>query len=148
VNRHQLRVGELRPGDHIPALTVTIGAAQMFFFSAAVHNGHRIHYDRDWATGVEGYPAPLVQGALQSALLARVVTDWMGAAGRLLRFSSQNRGAAYIDETLTFSGTVTDVRPDGGKLVVRLDLRGENARGDLLMPGSADVAFAHESGTP
>lgn len=139
-------MADLRPGDHLPGITVTVGAAQMFFFSAAVYNGHRIHYDRHWAGEVEGYQGLLVQGALQSALLARVVTDWMGGAGRLRRFGSQNRGAAYVDDTLTFSGTVKDVIEDGEELVVQLELRGENARGELLMPGTAEVTFAHESG--
>jgi acyl dehydratase len=134
-------VTDLRPGDRIPALTVTVGAAQLFFFSAATYNGHRIHYDRAWATQVEGHRDVVVQGYLQAALLARAVTDWMGGAGQLLRFSTQNRGAAYVDETLTFSGTVSGVRPDGVRLVVDLDLRGENADGDLLMPGTARVAF-------
>ncbi|MBA8909929.1 hydroxyacyl-ACP dehydratase HTD2-like protein with hotdog domain [Aminobacter ciceronei] len=32
-------------------------------------NGHRIHYDRDYACEVEGYPGLLVHGPLQATLL-------------------------------------------------------------------------------
>ena len=79
-----------RTGDAIAPLAVTVDRTQMFFFSAATYNGHRIHYDRDWATTVEGYDDVLVQGPLQSALLARALTDWIGGGGRLIRYSVQN----------------------------------------------------------
>ncbi len=69
-------------GDEMTPLEVTPDVTQMFFFSAATYNGHRIHYDTGWACDKEGYPAVLVQGPLQSALLARAVTDWMGPRGR------------------------------------------------------------------
>ena len=61
--------------------TVTVDETQMFFFSAATYNGHRIHYDKQWARDVEGYDDVLVQGPLQAALLARAITDWIGGAG-------------------------------------------------------------------
>ena len=37
---------DVETGDEIPALTVTVDETQMFFFSAATYNGHRIHYDK------------------------------------------------------------------------------------------------------
>jgi len=61
---------EVDTGDVIPVLTVTVDETQMFFFSAATYNGHRIHYDKQWARDVEGYDDVLVQGPLQAALLA------------------------------------------------------------------------------
>ncbi len=73
----------MEPGDQIPELTVTVDETQMFFFSAATYNGHRIHYDKEWARDTEGYDDVLVQGPLQAALLARAITDWIGGRGRL-----------------------------------------------------------------
>lgn len=40
----------------------------LFRFSALTFNGHRIHYDRDYATHVENYPGLLVHGPLQAIL--------------------------------------------------------------------------------
>ena len=54
-------------GDQMPTLTVTVDETQLFFFSAATYNGHRIHYDKEWARTVEGYDDLLVQGPLQAA---------------------------------------------------------------------------------
>jgi len=42
----------------------------LFRFSALTFNAHRIHYDRDFARDVEGYPGLVVHGPLQAMLLA------------------------------------------------------------------------------
>ncbi|MFC3960712.1 FAS1-like dehydratase domain-containing protein, partial [Nocardia jiangsuensis] len=42
-------------------------------FSAATANAHRIHYDRPYATGVEGYPALVVHGPLTTLALAETL---------------------------------------------------------------------------
>ncbi|MGB3389691.1 MAG: MaoC family dehydratase N-terminal domain-containing protein [Pseudaminobacter sp.] len=41
----------------------------LFRYSALTFNGHRIHYDHPYATGVEGYPGLVVHGPLQATLL-------------------------------------------------------------------------------
>jgi acyl dehydratase len=130
---------DLAVGQRIPTLRVTVTTTQLFFFSAATYNGHRIHYDRAWAVDVEGYPDVLVHGPLQAALMARAVTDWIGAGGRLVRFQVQNRDSAFPGDALRFDGTVTAVREVDGRGLVDLDIRGEKGEGVLLMPGSATV---------
>jgi 3-methylfumaryl-CoA hydratase len=44
----------------------------LFRFSALTYNAHRIHYDRDYATGVEGYPGLVVHGPLQAIALSEL----------------------------------------------------------------------------
>ena len=44
----------------------------LFRFSALTYNAHRIHYDRPYATEVEGYPGLVVQGPLQAIALAEL----------------------------------------------------------------------------
>ncbi|HSJ97759.1 MAG TPA: MaoC family dehydratase N-terminal domain-containing protein [Myxococcota bacterium] len=41
----------------------------LFRYSAVTFNGHRIHYDHPYATGVEGYPGLVVHGPLVATLL-------------------------------------------------------------------------------
>lgn len=41
----------------------------LFRYSALTFNGHRIHYDRRYATAVEGYPGLVVHGPLVATLL-------------------------------------------------------------------------------
>lgn len=135
---------DVETGDAIPDLTVTVTETQMFFFSAATYNGHRIHYDKEWARDVEGYDNVLVQGPLQAALLSRALTDWIGGDGRLVAFSVQNRAIAYPGQELTFGGVVTGKRSTDSEACVDLDIfcrRGD----DLLMPGTATVALPRRS---
>ncbi|GGL32558.1 mesaconyl-C4 CoA hydratase [Phycicoccus endophyticus] len=42
----------------------------LFRYSALTYNGHRIHYDQPYATGVEGYRGLVVHGPLQALLMA------------------------------------------------------------------------------
>ena len=45
----------------------------LFRFSALTFNAHRIHYDRGYASEVEGYPGLVVHGPLTAVLLAQGV---------------------------------------------------------------------------
>lgn len=51
----------------------------LFRFCAVTFNAHRIHYDAPYATGREGYPALVVNGALTALLALELVRE---AAGR------------------------------------------------------------------
>jgi hydroxyacyl-ACP dehydratase HTD2-like protein with hotdog domain len=130
---------ELEIGDTLTSATETIGHVQMFFFSAATYNGHRIHYDKTWATEIEGHPDLLIQGPLQASLMAKVLTDWIAPHGRLVRFQFQNRASAYVGATLRFVAAVTDTRRVDDELNIEIDFRVENEEGKILMPGTATV---------
>ena len=131
---------DVRAGDPLPTLTVRVDERQLFFFSAATYNGHRIHYDKDWARTVEDYEDVIVQGPLQSALLARAITDWIGGRGRLVEYAVQNRAIAFAGQELSFGGVVTAKRLADGTGLVDLEIAGR--RGDtVLMPGRATVAL-------
>jgi hydroxyacyl-ACP dehydratase HTD2-like protein with hotdog domain len=140
----QLCYEDVETGSVVTPLAMVVTETQMFFFSAATYNGHRIHYDKDFARDVEGYDNVLVQGPLQAALLSRTLTDWIGGDGRLVAFSVQNRAIAYPGQELTFGGVVTGKRLVDSAALVDLDIfcrRGE----DVLMPGTATVALPRRS---
>lgn len=143
----QVFYDDVEVGHRMPDLTVIVDETQLFFFSAATYNGHRIHYDKDWARTVEGYDDVLVHGPLQAALLGRAIGDWIGGRGRLLSFSVQNRAVAHPGQPLSFGGTVTGKRLAGeGAGLVDLDIAGR--RGEtVLMPGTATVELPRR-GTP
>ncbi len=52
---------------------VTPDSTLLFRFAALTFNAHRIHYDRTYATTVEGYPGLVVQGPLTAVLLMELV---------------------------------------------------------------------------
>jgi 3-methylfumaryl-CoA hydratase len=49
---------------------IEVSPALLFRFSALTYNAHRIHYDREYAMQVEGYPGLLTHGPLQALAMA------------------------------------------------------------------------------
>jgi acyl dehydratase len=136
----QLYFDEVDVADELPRQAKVVDPVQMFFFSAATYNGHRIHYDRPWATEVEGYPDIVVHGPLQVALIARMVTDWIGGAGRLINLAVQNRDTAFVGNELVCGGRVAGRRREGGLGLVDLEVRCESGS-RLLVSGTATVCL-------
>jgi 3-methylfumaryl-CoA hydratase len=50
----------------------------LFRYSALTFNGHRIHYDRDYVTKVEGYPGLIFHGPLQAAFIVEMAAKLHG----------------------------------------------------------------------
>ena len=85
-----------QPGDPAPAPTQAAQDAPwqralapdpvlLFRYSALTFNGHRIHYDRQYATEVECYPGLVVHGPLLATLLLDLLRRHLPAA-RVQRF--------------------------------------------------------------
>lgn len=58
----------VRPADG--DWVIEVSPTLLFRFSALTYNAHRIHYDRDYAMQVEGYPGLLIHGPLQALAMA------------------------------------------------------------------------------
>ena len=75
VYREARRAGDVEPPppkapDGAPwQRTIVPDAVLLFRYSALTFNGHRIHYDRQYVTEVEGYPGLIVHGPLIATLL-------------------------------------------------------------------------------
>jgi len=128
------RIEDVKAGDVLAPMVKNASRAQLFLFSAATNNPHRIHYDRAYAES-EGHSDLLVHGPLQGAWLHQFVSEWAGPHGRVLALSWQNRGRAFPERDLTFRGRVTEVQSDE----VVLEVWEEDDTGAVLMPGTARV---------
>lgn len=131
---------DVHEGDELPPMVKNASRAQLFLFSAATQNPHRIHYDREYAA-VEGHPDVLVHGPLQGAWLSQLVTDWAGPKGRVLNVGWQNRARGFPEQDLTWRGKVTSTRREGNRGIVELEIVETNPEGQTLVPGTATVAL-------
>ncbi len=91
--------------------TLAADAALLFRFSALTFNAHRIHYDRDYACGVERYPGLVVHGPLLAMLLVDHALRGQPEA-RVTAFSFRARAPV-------FDGEAFDLCRNGGDLWVR-----------------------------
>jgi hydroxyacyl-ACP dehydratase HTD2-like protein with hotdog domain len=126
----------VKPGDPAPdwpgaaERVVVPDAVMLFRYSALTGNGHRIHYDHPYVTGVEGYPGLVVHGPLQATLMAAQALS--GAPGRrLARFAFRGRRPCFADRRLRVLA-----RAEGG--AVKLETRDED--GATCMAGEAVLA--------
>ncbi len=132
----QPTIADVEVGDELPKMEKSASEAQLFLYSAASFNPHRIHYDRAYAE-FEGHADLLVHGPLQGSWLTQYLTDWAGPHGRLLNVSWQNRASAYPNQTVEFHATVTAVDAESGE--VELGEREQTTDGRVLMPATARV---------
>lgn len=87
----------------------------LFRFSALTFNSHRIHYDKDYAVHVEGYPERVVHAPLNAIMLAHYATLWLKAP--LTAFSFRAEAPVFLGEKTQLEGRK---QPDGSlELVVR-----------------------------
>jgi 3-methylfumaryl-CoA hydratase len=77
----------------------------LFRYSALTMNGHRIHYDRPYAMGEEGYPALVVHGPLQATLLIRLAERQLDAP--VTGFDFRGQQPAYDGAELHVCGEPT-----------------------------------------
>lgn len=131
----QLRQGDVKTGDELPVMTKRASRAQLFLYSAATWNPHRIHYDRDYAR-FEGHDDVIVHGPLQGSWLTQYLTDWAGPASRLVTVGWQNRASALPDRDVVFRGRVTATDEDLVHVEVQVS-NGEDGR--VLMPAKASL---------
>lgn len=95
-------------------------------YSAVTFNGHRIHYDRAYATEEEGYSGLVVHGPLQSALLIEFAADLRGTMPKTFDY----RGVAPL-----FAGP--DFTVNANATEAGMDFWTANASGAACMKGSA-----------
>jgi 3-methylfumaryl-CoA hydratase len=100
----------------------------LFRYSALTFNGHRIHYDRDYVTRVEGYPGLVFHGPLQASLIVELAAKLHG--GRPPRKLSY-RGVQPLFEGSEFS--VNANTSDNG-----MELWVANAERQPTMKGTAN----------
>jgi 3-methylfumaryl-CoA hydratase len=86
----------------------------LFRYSALTFNGHRIHYDRRFATDEHGYPGLVVHGPLLATLLADLLRRELPKAN-VLTFSFRAIRALFDTAPFMVCG-----RPDDGGRTVRL----------------------------
>lgn len=64
-----------QPEDPVPEGFFIHPEGQLFFYSCVTHNGHRIHWDRDYCRSVEGYPDLVAHGPMMATELCEAMRD-------------------------------------------------------------------------
>jgi 3-methylfumaryl-CoA hydratase len=119
------------PTDAAWQRTVVPDDVLLFRYSALTFNGHRIHYDRRYVTGTEGYPGLVVHGPLIATLLLDLLARHAPEAD-VAAFSFRALRPTFDAQPLGLQG-----RPaaDGRSVT----LWATDAAGALLMQATAEL---------
>lgn len=90
------------PGQAVWQHQVTPDPVMLFRYSALTFNGHRIHYDHPYVTGVEGYPNLVMNGGLTTLLVYELARTHASTPIKFM--SSRNVRALFVGRTITICG--------------------------------------------
>lgn len=99
----------------------------LFRFSALAFNGHRIHYDADYARDVEGYPALVVNGSVSALFLFEAALR-RAPGGQVLRYEARSMRPVFCGRAAHLCATAPDaegmrslwVEKEDGAMAVRI----------------------------
>ena len=120
-----------KPAPSNPAWTrrVMPDSTMLFRYSALTFNGHRIHYDRDYALNEEHYPGLVVHGPMQATLLLDLCRQ---KAGRVMKkFEYRAQHPMFADRAFTVNGDVDAAAS-------RAEVWTANDEGNYAMRGTAE----------
>jgi 3-methylfumaryl-CoA hydratase len=122
------RAGEPAPAGAAYSRRIEADTTVLFRYSALTFNGHRIHYDRDYATRVEGYPGLVVHGPLLATLMVDLaVRSWPERS--IAEFEFRGHRPVIDTDPFTVCGTGRDDQA--------IDLWVADHQGVLAMKGMA-----------
>lgn len=136
----QPRSEHITVGTQLPVLIKRPSIQQLVMYAGVSGDFYEIHYDRDFANA-RGFKEVIVHGALKSAFLGQLLTDWIGESGSLLRLAVQYRGIDERDGVLYCSGVVTDKKATRNGHILDCALWIKDEFGNPSTQGSATVAL-------
>ncbi len=129
---------DVGPGTEIPPLVKEPTTRQLVMYAGASGDFYEIHYDQEFARA-QGLPGVILHGALKSAFLGQLMTDWAGAEGRLKSLSVRYRAMDVPGDTLTCKGVVVEKDEVAG--LVHCEVWIENGEGTKTTTGEAVVVL-------
>lgn len=105
-------------------------------YSALTYNAHRIHYDRDFARDVEGYPGLLVHGPLQALAMAEAARRLAGRGWQPVTFGYRLLSPLFDHQGMSVSAVRDE---DAIRTAVRDDQGRDTATGQLTIAGPEGI---------
>ena len=124
---------------HEISIVEEMPSQRLVIWAAASGDFYQIHYD-DSIANENHLPGIIVHGALKGMIVGRLLDEWVGDEGRLVRWDVSYRGMDRAREPITVWARVTRKYEDGGRALLDLDVGVRQQDGTTeTTPGTATV---------
>ena len=106
----------------------------------------RLHFDREHVREHSGQRSFIAAGAYREALIARMLTDWVGPDGTLKKLAIRHTRPTIEGDTMFFSGAVVEKSPDASDPWLTCALEGKNQDGEPIITGRGTVTLPASAG--
>jgi acyl dehydratase len=101
----------------------------------------RLHFDREFAREHSGQKTFIASGAYRQALLARMLTDWLGPRGVLRKLRVRHTAPTLEGDLMRFAATVVEESADPADPWIACDVIGTNQDGGTIVTAHAVVTL-------
>ncbi|HUZ13596.1 MAG TPA: MaoC/PaaZ C-terminal domain-containing protein [Caulobacteraceae bacterium] len=134
-----LSASKLKVGDtHTARLVEDLKRTQIVQYAGASGDYNPLHTDEIFTTKVAGYPSVFAHGMLTMGMTGKMLTDYVGDA-RLTKFGVRFTSQVWPGDTLDATATVKQIKDEGGKKLVELDVETRNQDGVVVVSGQAEA---------
>ncbi|MFC9968383.1 MaoC family dehydratase [Nocardia ignorata] len=121
----------LAVGTTLPELVIHADPTFVISTALATRDFQDVHHDRDKAVQ-RGSDDIFVNILTDTGLVQRFVTDWAGPRARVKSIALRLGVPLYAGDTLTLSGTVTEI----DDTLITIDVRGRDSLGEHIIATS------------
>ena len=129
-------IEDIAVGEELPKLEKIVTTRQLVMYAGASGDFYEIHYDQEFAKK-QDLPGVIIHGALKSAFLGQLMTNWVGMSGNLKSLSVRYRDMDKPGDQLTCKGIVSAIDIETG--LVSCDIWIEINDGTKTTTGDASV---------
>ena len=132
-----LSASKLNVGDTYEEVVVDdLTRTQLVMYAGASGDYNPLHTDEIYTTEVAGYPTVFAHGMLTMGLTGKMLTNYVGD-GRLTKFGVRFTNQVWPGDTLTATTTVQAIRKTKEEILVDLDIKTLNQKGETVVNGYA-----------
>jgi acyl dehydratase len=122
------------------AIQEPMNSQRLVVWAAASGDFYQIHYDAEFAVR-NNLPGIIVHGAFKGMIVGRLLDEWTGDAGRIVRWKVSYRGMDPVDQELRVWARVVRKYEENGEALVDLDVGVRQPDDTETTPGQATVAL-------
>jgi acyl dehydratase len=140
-------IAAINVGDEIVSAEFgPLTIVDMVQWAGVQENPERLHWDREYAREHSRLRTFIASGGYRQALLARSLTDWLGANGRLAKMKVRHVAPTFEGDMLRYSVRVADKSVQGPAVTLICDVEGSNQQYEKVLTGSCTLTLLPHAG--